>query len=594
MSNSQPTLANFFSQNNVKLLYDLLRQSMKESLHYNMSGDEYMLLLTDIMQRKVKALQGRVPSDVTTLNKDTLKDAIPLFIKNIRERDESRQQQQRQQQRPVQIPTQPTATQYQSSQGTSQGMEHLFNQLIDQRAPTQGPKNTPNFQDPTPQDQPNVNQIYQLEDQRRKQSDLIPPPDPRSLSMLPPNIANNIRPQPTMYDDQQQHQQQPQQHQQQEEYYRQQQYQHQAQQQQQHRQYNNVNNLGNGYRDARDGYYPQDFNIASSFVPSPPPNNNIPQDYNFENQLPSVNNYEAPQPSQMRVLIPEVSRGTKTVSDLIPQVFTVDSRDRDDNSYPDPSNYRIRLPEFKNVISIELVAAEVPVTGYVINETNNILHFQEDAGITLQAIIPIGNYTPDDLASAIEMAMTNLTGYGVTYDVINTTLTNTFTIAAMGGPSPVFNLIFFGGTIPYTSANEPNPTDRSIYEPLSIGSTIGFDKVDLTGNTTYTGQFRYNLGGEKNLYLHIEEADLILSTDSNVHKSFAKIPLNVPLGGTAFYQRNEDYPYIKYYSSDIGRLSHLTIQWKTHDGAFYNFNGNNHNHVLTFEIISKDNTKPPY
>jgi hypothetical protein len=559
-----------------------------------------MKQLTDVMQYKVQALQGNIPSNVTILNKETLKDAIPMFIQNIRrqqqpQRPSQRPQQNQQQHYPVQVPAQPVATQYsqQQTQQQTQGMEHLYNQLLDQRSPQQSQPNTPNFQDPTPQNQPNVNQIYQLEDQRRKQSDLIPPPDSRLLNALPPNIANNIRPQPTTYDDLQQHQQQQhqpqhQQQQQQQQYYRQQ-----PQHSQQSDQY--IQHAGNGYRDARDGFYPQDFNINSSFVPSPPPaNHNSIQDYNFEAQLPSMNNYEAPQPSQMRVLIPEVSRGIKTNSDLIPQVFTVDSRDRDDTAYPNSSNYRIRLPEFKNVISIELVAAEVPVTGYVINETNNILHFQEDSGITLQAVIPIGNYTPDDLANAIEISMNALTGYGVTYVVTNNTLTNTYTIAATAGPAPVFNLIFFGGTVPYTSANEPNPTDRSIYEPNSIGFVLGFDKLDLTGNATYTGQFRYKLGGESNLYLHIEEADLIISTDSNVHKAFAKIPLNVPLGGTTYYQRNEDYPYIKYFSTDIGRLSHLTIQWRTHDGAFYNFNGNNHNHVLTFEIISKDNTKPPY
>lgn len=655
MSNSQTTLTNFYSQNNVRLLYDALRQSIKDSLHYELTGDEYLKQLTDIMQQKVQSLQGNIPNNVTMLNKDTLKDAIPLFIQSIRfsrQPPQSQQfrpqpsttgqpqQQPHQQQYPVQISQQPMATQnqMQHTQQQQNGMEHLYNQLVETRKPNQPQiQSQPNFQDPVPSHQPNVNQIYQLEDQRRKQSDFIPPPDPRTLSMLPANIVNNIRPQPTGYPA-------PQQQRSDNESDLQQQIQQlQAQLQSQTTQ------------QTREGFYPQDFNGNGNGNGNGNPQNHqsmsiTPEQasaYNFENQVHQqhlqqgtfqqlpvtfsrdaanetqqrvirndaqqqqfnqnqsppneyVNNAglsgieSAPQPRQMRVLIPEVSRGTVVKSDLIPQVFTVDSRDRDDTAYPNPSSYRIRLPEFKNVISIELVAAEVPVTGYVVNTSNNILHFQEDDGLTLQAIIPVGNYTADELGDAIEVAMNGLTGYGVVYVVSNITATNKFTITATAGPSPVFNLIFFGGTVPFSSSNEPNPTEKSIYESGSIGEVIGFDKVDLSGSLAYTGQYRYNLGGESNLYLHIKEADLLQSNDSNVDKAFAKVALDVPLGGTAFYQRNEDYPYIKHFSTDIGRLSHLTIQWKTHSGRLYDFNGNNQYHVLTFEIITKDITKPPY
>jgi hypothetical protein len=279
---------------------------------------------------------------------------------------------------------------------------------------------------------------------------------------------------------------------------------------------------------------------------------------------------------------------------MIPQVYTVDSRDRDDTAYADPANYRIRLPEFKNVVSIELIAAEVPITGFAVNKSNNTLHFQEEEGITLQAVIEPGNYSADELATRIEDAMNAQGSFGVTYDVTNDVNTNKYTIEAVGGAAPVFNLIFFGRTVPFGSSNEPNPKERSIYETSSIGPVAGFDKVDLSGSTSYTGQFSYNLNGENNLYLHIEEADLIQSNNSNVHKAFAKIPLNVSLGAKAFFRKNEDYPYIKHFSPDLGRLSHLTIQWRTYSGRFYDFNGNNQYHTLTFEILTKDITKHPY
>ena len=53
---------------------------------------------------------------------------------------------------------------------------------------------------------------------------------------------------------------------------------------------------------------------------------------------------------------------------IIPQTFTIDSRDRDTTKYPNSSTYQIRIPTFKDVTSVELASAEIPLTGYVVNE----------------------------------------------------------------------------------------------------------------------------------------------------------------------------------------------------------------------------------
>jgi len=657
MSNSGSSQTNFYSKNNVKLLYDSLRQAIKDSLHVELVGDEYLKQLTDIMQHTYKT-QGSTAS-LNTLNKETLREAVPIFIQSVRFGKTKTDELAVRKPSPSHIPSshissppqiphyavqpspQPIATQNQrreigDSQETGQ-MEHMYNQLIDQRKPNQqSGQSTPNFQEPIPANQPNVSQIYQLEDQRRRQSDLIPPPDPRTLSMLPPNVSNNVRPQPTTYDTPPQHPQnqqnqysqqspqyQTQQYNQQPPYqqppYQQSQYPQQYQYQQHLPQYQQHSSQQSQQSQSQQSQQPQQqfspSNINTPTVANPISNTaafplqhdfqssvtlvsptQTPQTPVFDNQVAEQNDsnrdINPPQPRQMRVLIPETSRNTIAKSDIIPQIFTLDSRDRDDNIYPDPAHYRIRIPEFRNVLSLELVAAEVPASGYVVNASNNLLLFQEQDNETLQAEIPVGNYSADDLATAIEMAMNALTGFSVVYVVTNNTLTNTYTINATNGPAPVFNLLFYGGTVPYSSSNEPNPLEVSVYEPRSIGPVIGFDKLDLSGATTYTGQFRYNLAGETNLYLHIEEADLIQSNQSHVQKSFAKIPLNIALGGVVFYQRGKDYPFIKHYSSDLGKLSHFTVSWRTHGGRLYDFNGQYH--VLTFEIITKDITKPPY
>ena len=93
------------------------------------------------------------------------------------------------------------------------------------------------------------------------------------------------------------------------------------------------------------------------------------------------------------------------------------------------------------------------------------------------------------------------------------------------------------------------------------------------------------------MVMYIEEADMIEANKSSVHKAFAKLTIDVPLGAVKFYD-NVDYKYIKHFSPPIGKLSHLTVRFQTYDGHLYNFNG--HEHSFSLRIITKDITKAPY
>ena len=61
-----------------------------------------------------------------------------------------------------------------------------------------------------------------------------------------------------------------------------------------------------------------------------------------------------------------------------PAIVAIGSRDRNIAIYSDPAKYVINLSQsYKQVTSIELVSADIPNTGYVVEETRNLLHFQE-------------------------------------------------------------------------------------------------------------------------------------------------------------------------------------------------------------------------
>lgn len=596
-----------FSNENIDLLYGALKEQIAESLHYNISGREFRNQLVEIMNYKMK---NSKPKSIMDFNKSVLDEAIPMFVHSIQNSRKSQQQQQQQYlvRQQGRMPPQPMATQNQQNEQQQQNdprimgsVNQMYDQLMQNRGnQNQGQQAVPNFQDPIPEDLPNVNDIYEYAEQNRSQTDIIPPPDPRQLAYMPPNLAQHVRQQPATYNNNTRgngnmngnmNQQIRMQNQMQMQNYIQNQLQQQNQQQ-----FDN-DKPNNNQQNLREGFHPQEF---SNFTHTPPQMASVPEhadQLDFAEQANAMNDFDpkndmgVPQPEQMRVLIPRTSRNLVHDSKMIPTIFTVDSRDRDSHAYSSASNYRIKIPEYKDVVSIELVSAEIPITGYVVNETNNLLHFQEDAGTTLIAEIPTGNYASDDLADAIKAAMELASTNGVTYTVTNDTTKNVYNIESDLNGGSIFTLIFFGGTEQFKSSNEINKKTETIYQPKSIGSIIGFDKVDLEGASNYTAQFRYNLGGEKYIMLHIEEAKLLESNQSSVHDAFAKIVIDEPLGNVKYYNRNHDNRFIKYFSP-TRLISNLTISFRDYNGNLYNFNG--HEHSLTLEIIQKDITKGPY
>jgi len=312
------------------------------------------------------------------------------------------------------------------------------------------------------------------------------------------------------------------------------------------------------------------------------------QSHDFANVTNSMNNHDpiAPQPGQMSTLIPKTSRNTTTAdrSNTIPVNISVDSRNKDPTQ--SHSSYRIALDEIRDVLSIELTDAQIPISEYAINETNNIIYFEETNGVILSGIIIPGNYTATDLATEIEAQMTAVGGsiYTVSVD----TLQNKFIFSSNGvGGAGLFNLLFDGGTESIGYERE-----RTVYIERSIGEVVGFAPEDQSGSLMYSGQFTYNLKGEKYILLYVKEAELIKTRDSNVKNAFAKIVLDQPLGQTKYYNRNVDNRFKKYFSPAIGRLAQLTIEFRKQNGELYEFNGQNNS--LSFEVTTKDLTTPIY
>jgi len=118
---------------------------------------------------------------------------------------------------------------------------------------------------------------------------------------------------------------------------------------------------------------------------------------------------------------------------IITKKILIDSRDIGDSGQS--NNFTIHLNnDFKNIVSLKLLNALIPNSDYIINSSNNLLHFRESNNVLLTATIPEGNYTVSELISEIETQLESAgnSDYTVSYDTykrINEDLTGASALA---------------------------------------------------------------------------------------------------------------------------------------------------------------------
>lgn len=104
----------------------------------------------------------------------------------------------------------------------------------------------------------------------------------------------------------------------------------------------------------------------------------------------------------------------------IDKIFILDSRDRvTDHSLTSAnttSDFVVRLQE--EVSKLQVIAAEIPISFYAVNENSRYIYFRDTANNYYQATLPLGNYDSTSLLPVLGTALTNaelLPVPGITY-----------------------------------------------------------------------------------------------------------------------------------------------------------------------------------
>ncbi len=300
---------------------------------------------------------------------------------------------------------------------------------------------------------------------------------------------------------------------------------------------------------------------------------------NLHNDIPET-------PEQIREHIEERNK----IACIKTQYLTIDSRQRNINFYPNTFNYSLNINPFTNIISIELISAEIPKSEYIINNSNNKIYFQELIAQQLNntfniANIPYGSYSLSNLKNIIETTMNNSSITNAIYNIDINTLEaqNKIIISSdMGGSTELFNLIFYGGEDNYET------TTIKVYPENSIGPLLGFSIFNFTGNSNYTSDQQIDLDGENYIFLQINNFKTIENSSTSVKNIFAKISLDTN-NDIKYFKNNDEYRVIKNFNPPLIRLEKIDISFLKYDGNFYDFNGKEHSLLLKLETLNYKN-----
>ena len=233
---------------------------------------------------------------------------------------------------------------------------------------------------------------------------------------------------------------------------------------------------------------------------------------------------------------PEINNHCRTTR------VVVDSRDRNMDIFPNPSQYEIELQdEIDEIVSVELCTAQIPLTSYNISDKNNSLIVND---VTYN--IPKGNYTGASLASQITDVLSSIpirSTYSINQDSISFEGDDAFEI---GG----------GGT---------------------INKSIGLRNKNYVSNAEHRIQpeFRINLEDNKYVVMSIDQMYINNSINPILHKSFALL-------GEKYNYISLTNSIVKNLNPSIGRLRKMRVTFRDFYGNFYDFQNHDHRFDLLF------------
>jgi hypothetical protein len=251
--------------------------------------------------------------------------------------------------------------------------------------------------------------------------------------------------------------------------------------------------------------------------------------------------------------------------------LVVDSRDRNRDLYPTPSEYEVRFDEdIEDVVVAELVRTHVPLSALLVDSTSNVLTVVVGGATRIDVVVPPGDYTPVGLANALEAALNAgaLPGSVVTYSA----QLDSYKIECAS--QPVFAVDASAPRRGFDGVTTLDYPQNSIAQTL--GFPMGFHSSTVSGELV--APCRRNFDLNRYAVLFIDGFNVVRAMNSVTNNSFAVLGPGQDLGA------DEDRP-LKRFEPPVPKLARLRIMWKDYRGNRYDFQNQDHRLELVLTVL---------
>lgn len=241
--------------------------------------------------------------------------------------------------------------------------------------------------------------------------------------------------------------------------------------------------------------------------------------------------------------------------------IVIDSKDRDTPLFPEPNDYEVRFDDdIEDVVSVQLLNIDVPLSSYMINKYfNRLVCDIDDAQTTV--ILDNGDYTSTSLATMMQTRM-------------NAWFPNNF-------------IVEYDATKDNYVFRSKQAFKLCFTEKNNLSSLLGFKKatyasvVDATQPNGYVNviksEYRKNFEFNNYIIMMIDQFDLIKSNSNTLSRMFAVIPkryenLNI----------SNEPKIIKSFFPAVPRMARIKIMFFDRFGNLYDFQNMDHRIELLF------------
>lgn len=270
---------------------------------------------------------------------------------------------------------------------------------------------------------------------------------------------------------------------------------------------------------------------------------------------------------------------------IIKKNLNIDTRFRENYYSTMSTNYNLKLPiNIDNVVQMQLSAIELPTTYYVISKQYNNNFFTITVnGVTETITLQSGNYTSQDIITAINMKLSNSI-----FPINNVS----FAINLSGETGSNQTIIAPTSTDIITDITIDFKIDSSTPLPLSLGWLLGFRNGVYTGSLNYVSEGVVDIFGPKYFYLVID--DYNNNVNNNFYSAFNSSILNKNILAR-ISPRNKKYDILELNSNNIiatprdyfgpVNLSTFNIQLLDEYGRIVDLNNMDFSFCLTLTTI---------